>query len=226
MSLIAIIVTSALHIILRILCKVDAQELDKIPLDGPYIIAINHTNFLEVPMIYTHLLPRKIIGIAKKETWRGGFLKWLANSWEAISVDREGYTIDTFRQSRKVLKDGCFLVIAPEGTRNKYGKLIMGKPGVIGIALRSKVPIIPVVHFGGEHLSKNIKSFRRTKFTFKVGTPFIPDPVGKADQDKRKYFTDQLMYRIAKLLPEENRGVYSNLENISTNEIKEILWET
>ena len=223
MNLAGKVVTATIHILLRIICKVDSKQLDKIPLKGPYIIAMNHTNFLEVPMIYTHLLPRKVIGIAKKETWKGGFLKWMANTWEAISVDREGYSIDTFRKSMKVLKNGCFLVIAPEGTRSHDGKLRMGKAGVISIALRSKVPIIPVVHFGGEHFGKNLKSFRRTKFTFKVGTPIILHPSEKADHDKRKYFTDQLMYRLAELLPEEYRGIYSNLENICKNEIIEVL---
>ncbi|MDA3814138.1 MAG: hypothetical protein PF570_07790, partial [Candidatus Cloacimonetes bacterium] len=62
-----------------------------------------------------------------------------------------------------------------------------------------------------------------TKFTFKVGTPIIFHPEGKADQTKRKYFTDQLMYRIAELLPEVYRGVYSDLEKINRNEILEII---
>jgi 1-acyl-sn-glycerol-3-phosphate acyltransferase len=144
--------TIAIYTILRIICRVDSKELEKIPLRGPYIIAINHTNFLEVPMIFTHLLPRKVVGIVKKETWKGGLIKWMANTWEAISVDREGQTTETFRQSRRVLNQGYFLVIAPEGTRNQDGKLRMGKPGVVSIALRSKVPIIPVVHYGGEQI--------------------------------------------------------------------------
>ena len=214
-----------IHIILRTICKVDSKEIKKIPLKGPYIVAINHINFLEVPMIFTHLLPRKVVGIVKKETWKGGIIKWVATKWEAISVDREGQTTETFRKSRKVLKDGYFLIIAPEGTRNKDGKLRKGKPGIISIALRSNVPIIPIAHFGGKDIIKNLKSFKRTKFTFKVGTPIILHPEGKTDQDKRKYFTDQLMYRLAKLLPKENRGVYSNLDNISNNEIIEILLE-
>jgi len=212
-----------IHAILRTICKVDFKELNKIPLKGPYIVAINHTNFLEVPMIFTHLLPRKVVGIAKKETWRSGLIKWVANNWEAISVDRDGQSTETFRKSRKVLRDGYFLIIAPEGTRNQDGKLRIGKPGVISIALRSNVPIIPVAHFGGEDIIKNLKSLKRTKFTFKVGTPIILHPESKADQDKRKYFTDQLMYRIAELLPEEYRGVYSNLKNIRNDEIIEVL---
>ena len=213
-----------IHTILRTICKVDSKELIKIPSKGPYIVAINHTNFLEVPMIFTHLLPRKVVGIVKKETWKGGIIKWMANNWEAISVDREGQSTETFRKSRKVLRDGYFLIIAPEGTRNKDGKLRMGKPGVISIALRSKVPIIPVAHFGGEDIINNLKSFKRTKFTFKVGIPIILHPEGKADQNKRKYFTDQLMYRLAELLPAENRGIYSNLDNISNNDIIEVKW--
>ena len=223
MDLTGRIATIIIHTLLRIICKVDAQDLNKIPPIGPYIIAMNHTNFLEVPMIYTHLLPRKVVGIVKKETWKGGLIKWMANTWEAISVDREGITTETFRQSRKVLRDGYFLIIAPEGTRNKTGKLLVGKPGIISIALRSKVPIIPVVHFGGEDIIKNLKSFKRTKFTFKVGTPIILHPAGKVDHDKRKYFTDQLMYRLAELLPEDYRGVYSDLNNISKDEIIEVL---
>jgi 1-acyl-sn-glycerol-3-phosphate acyltransferase len=214
---------SIIHIFLRTICKVDSHELRKIPLKGPYIVAINHTNFLEVPMIFTHLLPRKTIGIAKKETWKGGIRKWLATKWEAIPIDREGLTIETFRRSRKALNDGYFLIIAPEGTRNIDGKLLQGKPGVISIALRSKVPIIPIVHYGGEDIFKNLKSFKRTKFIFKVGTPIILHPCRKPDQDKRQYFTDQLMYRIAELLPEVYRGVYSDLDNLSKNEIIEIL---
>ena len=220
MNLAGKLVTAAIYRILRIACKVDASEFDKIPLKGSYIIAMNHTNFLEVPMIYTHLLPRKVIGIAKKENRNGGFMKWLVNTWQGISVDREGYSISTFRQSKKVLKKGCFLVIAPEGTRNRNGKLQKGKSGVVTIALHSKVPIIPVVHFGGELIGKNLKSLRRTKFIFKVGKPFMLDPAGNVNHDKRKYFTDQLMYRLAELLPEKYRGIYHDLDNLKQDEIK------
>ena len=225
MDLAGKIATVIIHRLLRIICKVDAQDLNKIPPIGPYIIAMNHTNFLEVPMIYTHLLPRKAFGIVKKETWKGGLIKWMATKWEAISVDRESTTTETFRLSRSVLEDGNFLIIAPEGTRNKTGNLRLGKPGIISIALRSNVPIIPVVHFGGEDIIKNLKSFKRTKFTFKVGTPIILYPAGKIDHAKRKYFTDQLMYRLAELLPENNRGVYSDLRNICKNEIEVLKWK-
>lgn len=215
-----------IHAILRTICKVDSTEIDKIPMKGPFVIAINHTNFLEVPMIFTHLQPRTAVGIVKKETWNKGLTKFLAKHWNAIPVDREKQSTDTFRKARRVLKDGNFLIIAPEGTRNQTGILIEGKPGVISIALRSKVPIIPVAHFGGENIHKNLKKFKRTSFKFKVGIPIIFNPSGKVDSEKRKYLTDQVMYRIAELLPEQNRGVYSALENIKDDEILEIKLDT
>jgi len=211
-----------IHTILRTICKVDSSEFNKIPFTGPFVIAMNHTNFLEVPMIFTHLQPRTAVGIVKKETWHKGFTKWLATHWNAIPVDREGLSTDTFKKARRVLKDGNFLIIAPEGTRNKTGVLIPGKAGIISIALRSKVPIIPVAHFGGENIHRNLKKIKRTNFTFKVGIPIIFNPKGKVDSIKRQEFTDQVMYRIAELLPEKYRGVYSELSNGSNKEILEI----
>jgi len=214
--------TLVVRTILHLICKIDKEELKEIPQEGPFIVAMNHINFLEVPTIMVGLFPRNVHGIAKKETWNNKILGLVADSWESLSINREGSTTETFRQARRILEKGHFLLIAPEGTRSMDGKLRKGKPGVISIALRSKVPIIPIAHFGGEKIYKNLRSFKRTKFTIKVGTPFLLHPAGKADQEKRKYFTNQLMYRIAELLPEEYRGVYCDLENISKNEILEI----
>lgn len=45
-------------------CRIDDRELVKIPCKGPAIIMMNHTNFLEVPILYTYLLPRPIAGLA------------------------------------------------------------------------------------------------------------------------------------------------------------------
>ena len=216
------IAVKIIHTILRTICKVDSTEINKIPLNGPFVVAMNHTNFLEVPMIFTHLQPRTAVGIVKKETWHKGVTKWLATHWNAIPIDREGLSTDTFKKARRVLKDGNFVIIAPEGTRNKTGKLIPGKAGMISIALRSKVPIIPVAHFGGEDIYKNLKKLKRTNFKFKVGTPIIFQPQGIVDSEKRKYFTDQVMYRIAELLPKKYRGVFSEIENLSNDDILEI----
>ena len=63
----------------------------------------------------------------------------------------------------KALEQGKILGIAPEGTRNKTGKLIRAMPGTVMVALRSGAPIIPVAHWGGENYLKNLKRFKRTE---------------------------------------------------------------
>ena len=53
---------------IHILCRVESDGLEKVPLSGPLIIVSNHINFLEVPIIYLALRPRRVLGMAKKET--------------------------------------------------------------------------------------------------------------------------------------------------------------
>ncbi|HPR18878.1 MAG TPA: lysophospholipid acyltransferase family protein, partial [Candidatus Cloacimonadota bacterium] len=160
--------TIVIRIILHLICKVDARELKKIPKQGPFIIAINHINFLEVPLLFTDLYPRPTHGIIKKETWDNSFLAWLADNWESISLDRESFSVETFKKAKEILRAGKIIIIAPEGTRSLDGKLVKAHPGVISMALQSDVPIIPVAHYGGEFFWDRISRFKRTNFTYKV----------------------------------------------------------
>ena len=214
----AIVIRTILHLI----CKVDKKEMKKIPAKGPFIVAINHINFLEVPMIFVDLYPRKIHGIAKKETWDNSFLGWLANSWESLSIDREGFTGSTFRQAKKLLQDGRIIIIAPEGTRTGDGKLKQAHPGIITMALQSDVPIIPVVHFGGELFWECFMKLKRTKFTFRVGNPIKLKKPKLVNHHIRGKMVDQLMYRMASLLPEKYRGEYADLSRIKNKYIEDI----
>jgi 1-acyl-sn-glycerol-3-phosphate acyltransferase len=209
---------------LHIICKVDKAELKKIPRKGSFIIAFNHINFLEVPLIFVDLLPRKVHGIAKKETWDNPILHWMADCWDTISINRDGFTADTFRKVKSLLKKGSMVVIAPEGTRTGNGRMIQAHPGIISMAVQSKVPIIPIVHFGGELIWDNLKFFKRTSFKYRVGSP-VHIVTKEKSHSIRQELVDQLMYRMAKLLPEEYRGYYSQIEKISDDMLKDISFE-
>ena len=109
---------------------------------------------------------------------------------------------------------GNILAIAPEGTRNKTGQLVRARPGVITLALHSGTPLLPVAHWGGENFPSNLKCLKRTDFHVRVGQPFKLDP-GKerVTREIRQQMVDEMMYRLAALLPEHHRGAYKNLEN-------------
>jgi 1-acyl-sn-glycerol-3-phosphate acyltransferase len=196
------------------MCRIDAPDLCKIPKQGPLIVYSNHTGQIEVPVLYSHLQPRPMTGIAKIETWDGWFLRWVFNLWGAIPIRRGEADIEAMRKSLDALEKGQILAIAPEGTRNKTGKLIKAQPGVITLALRSGAALLPVAHWGGENFSKNIKRFKRTDFHIRVGEVFkLNAGKERVSREVRQQMVDEMMYRLAGLLPEDYRGAYADLEN-------------
>jgi 1-acyl-sn-glycerol-3-phosphate acyltransferase len=194
-----------------IICRIDDAELKQVPLHGPLILAVNHINSLEVPLLFAHLQPRRMIGLAKIETWNNRFMGWLFDLWEAIPIRRGEADLEALRHCLGALSAGDILGVAPEGTRSYNGKLIYGQPGIILIALHSGAPILPVVHWGGEDFSKNIKRLKRTDFHIRVGKPFTLDANGeKVDSKVRQAMVDEIMCQLAFLMPEEYRGQYAN----------------
>ena len=209
MTLSARILTSFVRGILRIICKVDGEELNTIPEDGPLLIIVNHINFLEVPILSTRMLPREFYGLTKQETWRNPLFRILADNWGGIPINRSNPAVTTMRTAEKVLKENKILFIAPEGTRSSDGKLRQGNAGIATIAMRTNTTILPIAHYGGEDFWKNIWKFRRTRIVFKVGTPIKISSSTPLNKQFKRDVTDQLMYEIATLLPEKNKGVYT-----------------
>ncbi|NLE43769.1 MAG: 1-acyl-sn-glycerol-3-phosphate acyltransferase [Chloroflexi bacterium] len=216
MSLWHDVLTRTLRAIAHLLCRVHPEDLEKVPTEGPLILAANHVNFIEVPILYGHLHPRPISGMAKAESWRNPFKHILFNTWGGIPVRRGEADLDATRSALRALQAGRILAIAPEGTRSHDGRLQRGHPGVAMLALRSGAPILPVVYYGGERLWSSLRRFRRTDFHIVVGDPFWVDPGGMpVDRYVRRQMADQIMYQLAALLPPEYRGVYADLQSAS-----------
>jgi len=217
------LITNLVKLGTSIMCRIDAPGLHKIPKCGPLIVYSNHTGQIEVPLLYAHLQPRPIKGLAKIETWDNWFLHWVFDLWEAIPLRRGEADMTAMRMSLDALKNDEILVIAPEGTRNKTGVLIKAHPGVITLALRSGAPLLPVVHWGGENFLSNLKDLKRTDFHIRVGEPFKLDPgPGRVTREARQQMVDEMMYRLAILLPEHYRGAYSDLENATGKYISDL----
>jgi 1-acyl-sn-glycerol-3-phosphate acyltransferase len=124
----------------------------------------------------------------------------------------------------RALEQGYIFGLAPEGTRNKTGRLQRALPGAVIIALHSGAPILPVAHWGGEKYLSNLKRFRRTDFHIRAGKPFRLDTAGvKVTAGIRQQIADEMMVRIAALLPEKYRGVYMNPDKSTEIYTKELL---
>jgi len=194
-----------------ILCKIEKCDFSKFPTRGPLILVTNHIGSLEVPLLFVHLQPRKIIGLAKIETWDSKFMGWLFDLWDAIPVRRGKVDLDAIRRCLDVLKAGDILAVAPEGTRSHDGRLLYAQPGIVLIALRSGAPILPMAHWGGEDFGANLKKLKRTDFHIRVGELFHLDAKDeKVNGGVRQAMADEIMFQIAALMPESYRGEYAN----------------
>lgn len=212
------IVNFTLRGITQTICEVDDSDIQRIPMQGPLILAGNHVNFLDAPMLMSRLQPRKVVPLAKVETWNNPLLGMLFNQWESIPIRRGEADMSAFRAVLRVLSEGKILVIAPEGTRSGNGKLQKGQTGIVPLAVKSGAPILPIASYGSEVFWHNLRGFSRTPFTFRVGKPFHLKYDGPLpSRDEREKITAEIMYQIAALLPPEYRGYYSDLENATQN---------
>ena len=202
----------AVRLLARILLKVDMSGLERIPASGPVILATNHVNFIDAPLLYA-LMPRQITGLAKIEIWDNPVLGLVATSWGVIPIQRGELDLDAIRLALRALHEGKILGIAPEGTRSHHGRLQRGRPGIVLLALH--VPdalMLPMALYGHEGFFRNLRQLRRTHINLVFGQGFYLDP-GKAriTHEMRQEMTDEIMMQIAALLPPQYRGVYSDL---------------
>jgi 1-acyl-sn-glycerol-3-phosphate acyltransferase len=202
-------VNAVLRWFFGLLCRIPVQEFQKFPTCGPLILVGNHINFLEAPVLFPHLDNPQVVALAKRETWKNPLFNFLFNLWHIIPIDRGLVDREAFRLCLEALEQGRILVVSPEGTRSKDGQLLQGKPGVLALALRSGAPLFPAAFYGHENFWDNLKHLRRTPLNVAVGQPFRLDPQAGCDgREVRQAVTDEIMCKIAELMPDPYRGYY------------------
>lgn len=208
-------------VFLRLFTRLHDEQVARLPAKGPMIVAVNHINILDIPVLYITCLPRPMTGLVKVESWDNWLMRTTLDLIDAIPVRRGEADMTALKQAIASLKAHYLLGIAPEGTRTYDGKLIQGHHGVAMLALLSKAPITPAVHFGGEMFMRNIKRLRRTDIHIKVGRTFCLDAgEAKVTKEVRQQMVDEIMYQMAALLPESYRGYYSDLSLATTTYLR------
>jgi 1-acyl-sn-glycerol-3-phosphate acyltransferase len=214
------ILTYAGKLGLRILYRIDASEMRSIRAVGPLIVYANHTGIIEAPVIYTFLRPRKkVTGLSKIENWKNPLVGLVFSSWGIIPLRRGETDMEALRAAIGALKDGFFLGVAPEGTRSRTGKLQRAQSGITLLALRADSPLQPVALWDDRPLPdpdrpgrRGRRLFERPVLHLRVGRAFRLDARDhKITREIRQEMTDEIMYQLATLLPEERQGEYSDL---------------
>jgi 1-acyl-sn-glycerol-3-phosphate acyltransferase len=137
----------------------------------------------------------------------------LGRAANAIWLNRFEADYSALRQILERMEQGGLFVIAPEGTRSKTEALQEGKMGVAFLASKSGYPVLPVAVTGTEDrmIVENLKHLRRSKITATAADLIYVDiPKGAGRETAMRQATDEIMSRIAALLPEKYRGAYAN----------------
>jgi 1-acyl-sn-glycerol-3-phosphate acyltransferase len=177
---------------------------------GPLLIVTNHLHWLDPPIVFAIVPMRATVFAADKWGRRpiiGDLFRVIGN---AIFVRRGEVDRQALKKALAVLKAGGVLGIAPEGTRSRTGKLQRGRGGAAYLAARTGALILPIGITGQEKALRTLLlRFRRPTIRVAVGEPFtLPGTPNQAKGELLNAYTDQIMRRLAELLPPEYRGVY------------------
>ncbi len=182
-------------IVLKSLYTTKVFGLDNIPGSGACIICVNHTSLLDPPLIGTYIT-RDLRYMGKEELFNIPVIGWILRDVGVIPVKRGIGDVGAVKTAIKVLKEGSALVMYPEGTRAKKGQSIEAKAGAALIAVKAKVPIIPVAIIG------NYKLFSEMKVS--IGKEINLDEYynKKLAMDEYSQISNEVMDRIKELAKE------------------------
>jgi 1-acyl-sn-glycerol-3-phosphate acyltransferase len=182
------------------------RGIENIPKDKGAILAANHGSYLDHFIVGCNIVPKldKVAYfLAKKEH----FDNFLERKWheylKAIPLDREAGGKKALEKAIEYLDKGNLIMIYPEGTRTRTGKMNRAKTGIARLALAAEVPVIPM---GLTNTFKILpKGKRIPKFGMKadlnIGKPMYFEKYYGKEDDKKviRKVTTLIMKEIARL---------------------------
>lgn len=133
--------------------KVRVEGIEHLKGEGPYIFMSNHQGTYDIFALLGHL-PFQFRWLAKKELFSVPFFGWVMAAAGYVSVDREGTrkTVEAMNEAAQKIREGMSVVIFPEGSRSPDGSIQPFKKGGFTLAIKSKVPIIPISIIGSREI--------------------------------------------------------------------------
>ncbi|MGI6226055.1 MAG: lysophospholipid acyltransferase family protein [Peptococcales bacterium] len=180
------------------LVKIDVKNLDRLPKNGPVIIACNHLSNWD-PIILGVYLPRKLHFMAKEELFKIFILGSIIKQLGTFPVKRGVADRNAIREGLKILQENKVLVLFPEGTRSKTGELLPFQSGVALFAHKGNAPLVPIGLTGSNTiLSKGL----RAQVTLNIGEPIYLDQLfeGKVSGVQLEEVTQILQNKVKDLL--------------------------
>lgn len=148
---------------------------EHIPATGPFVLAPVHRSYVDTP-IAGCLTTRRLRFMGKDSMWKVRWVGWVLSALGAIPVTRGTADREALRRSVELLESGEPMVLFPEGER-KEGPVIQPLfDGAVYVALKARVPIVPVGIAGSERvMPKGARFIFPKKVHVVIGAPIVPE---------------------------------------------------
>ncbi len=144
---------------------------ERVPVSGSVILASNHASFFDPPFIGSGL-PRPINYLARASLFRFPLIGAWLRSLSAVPVDREGGGGRGLKVILDRLLAGGAIILFPEGTRTRDGRLQSAMSGIGLVVIKSIAPVVPVRVFGTfEAYGRHLRFPRPHQVIVKYGQP-------------------------------------------------------
>ena len=149
---------------------------EHIPIAGGFVLACNHVSNLD-PVVMGISAKRRINFMAKIELFRKQPLGFILTKLGAFAVKRGVVDFGALKEAVKRLNKGQPVLMFIEGTRRIGDALPKAQPGAGFLAVKAKVPVIPVYMDGTQNVMPPRRKFLvRNTVTVRFGPPVNVDP--------------------------------------------------
>lgn len=198
---------AALWLFTHLICRYHVNGRENVPMNGPLLIVVNHLSWYD-PLLLGVVLPRRIWFFTKVEIFRWPIVGLLCRLTGQIPVHRGKSDRAALEKGLAYLREGKALMIFPEGTVERQEQMMAAHTGAAMLALRTGATMLPVAHRGTRRVLRSLR-IRLPRVDIEIGKPYTPVlPEGVSRKVSLQLITEDIMTRIAEMLPAEQRGIY------------------
>jgi 1-acyl-sn-glycerol-3-phosphate acyltransferase len=181
--------------------KVEVEWKGRLELNQPYVFMANHLSTVDIWALFV-ALPVRVRMIAKKQLSRIPLFGWAMLAGRFIFIDRANAIAArrSIDEAKRRIRGGHSVLLFPEGTRSRDGKLGPFKKGGFHLAIDSGVPVVPVALMGTrEAMPRGSVLLRAGRVQVVVGQPIAT--AGLTEDDRHKLL-EQVRVGIGTMLGE------------------------
>ncbi|MDQ0285683.1 1-acyl-sn-glycerol-3-phosphate acyltransferase [Desulfofundulus luciae] len=179
------------RVILAFIRRWEVVGTHHLPRSGGVLVVSNHVSYWD-PVVVGCALDRQVHFIAKAELFRIPLLGPVIRALGAFPVRRGGGDRQAIRRALELLKQGRVVGIFPEGTRSKSGELLEPHLGAAMLALRAKVPVLPVAVLNTRGVFGKVRVH--------IGKPLVFSRDNQTGRPDYQAVSRELMREIARLM--------------------------